>query len=300
VNGRRLRDALQRGLVQAPGCADPLEAMLIEEAGFDAAYLSGFALSASSLGEPDLGLIGLEDVARATRRITAAVDIPVIVDIDTGFGGPLNVRRTVVEVEAAGAAAVQIEDQLAPKRCGHLEGKSIVDLAEATERVRIAVEARRSDETVIVARTDALATRGVDEAVARGRSFVAAGADLVFVEAIETVDQLAAIAAALPDTPLVYNAVEGGRSPILDHAMLARAGVRLLIHPITLLLEKIRAQRSALAAIESGESATVETMATARELLRVDSALAFSRRGGPVDAGGALDDGSRSWPASAT
>jgi 2,3-dimethylmalate lyase len=270
---------MQRGLVQAPGCADALEAMMIEQAGFEAVYLSGFSLSASLLGEPDLGLIGLGDVAGATRRIAAVVDIPVIVDIDTGFGGPLNIRRTVVEVEAAGASAVQIEDQLAPKRCGHFEDKTIVELDEANERVRIAVESRRSEETVVIARTDALAVAGLDEAVERGRAFVDAGADVVFVEAIETVDQLSAIAAALPSTPLVYNAVEGGRSPMLERPALSRGGVRILIHPVTLLLEKIRAQRSALAALKAGAPATAETITTARELLDADRAMAFHRAG---------------------
>jgi 2,3-dimethylmalate lyase len=270
---------MQRGLVRAPGCADALEAMLIEQAGFEAVYLSGFALSASLLGEPDLGLIGLGDVTAATRRIAASVDIPVIVDIDTGFGGPLNVRRTVVEVEAAGASAVQIEDQLAPKRCGHFEDKMIVGFDEADERVRIAVESRRSEDTVVIARTDALGVSGFDEAVERGRAFVAAGADVVFVEAIETVDQLTAIAAALPSTPLVYNAVEGGRSPMLERAALTRAGVRILIHPVTLLLEKIRAQRAALTAIKAGVPATAETITTARELLHADQAMAFDAAG---------------------
>ena len=130
---------MERGLVHAPGCADALGATLVERAGFEAAYLSGFALSATSLGQPDLGLIGLADVADAVRRIVAVVDIPVIADIDTGFGGPLNVRRTVLEVEAAGAAGVQIEDQLSPKRCGHFDDKQIVDLDEAVARVEIAV-----------------------------------------------------------------------------------------------------------------------------------------------------------------
>ena len=266
---------MRRGLVQAPGCADPLEAMLIEQAGFDAVYLSGFALSASSLGEPDLGLLGLGDVAGATRRITAAVDLPVIVDIDTGFGGPLNVRRTVVEVEAAGAAALQIEDQLAPKRCGHFEDKAIVERDEAEARVRIVIESRRSEDTVVVARTDALAVRGLDEAIERGRAFAAAGADVVFVEAIETEDQLEAVAAALPSVPLVYNAVEGGRSPVIDRATLARAGVGILIHPVTLLLEKVRAQQAALAAIRAGAPATSETITSVRELLDADQAMAF-------------------------
>jgi 2-methylisocitrate lyase-like PEP mutase family enzyme len=272
-----------RGLVEAPGCADPLEAMLIQRAGFDAAYLSGFALSASFLGEPDLGLIGLADVSGAARRIAAAVDLPLIVDIDTGFGGPLNIHRTVVEVEAAGAAAVQIEDQLAPKRCGHFEGKAIVELPEATERVRITAESRRSHDTVVIARTDALAVAGLAEAIERGRAFVEAGADVVFVEAIESVGQLAAIASALPSTPLVYNAVEGGRSPLLDRGALAAAGVRLLLHPVTLLLEKIRAQRAALAAMRTGTPATAETLTTVRDLLHADEAMAFgaSRRRAP-------------------
>lgn len=266
---------MRRRLVQAPGCADALEAILIEQAGFDAVYLSGFALSASSLGEPDLGLIGLADVSAATRRIAAAVDIPVIVDVDTGFGGPLNVRRTVVEVEAAGASAVQIEDQVAPKRCGHFEDKTIVELEEAEERIRIAVGSRRSADTVVIARTDALAVSGLDDAIERAQAFVAAGAEVVFVEAIETADQLTAIATALPSTPLVYNAVEGGRSPMLDRTTLTRGGVRILIHPVALLLEKIRAQRAALAAIGEGTLATTETIAVVRELLHADEAMAF-------------------------
>jgi 2-methylisocitrate lyase-like PEP mutase family enzyme len=282
VNGRRLREMMQRGLVEAPGCADPFEAMLIERAGFDAVYLSGFALSASLLGEPDLGLIGLAEVTGATRRIVAAVDLPVIVDIDTGFGGPLNIRRTVVEVEAAGASAVQIEDQVAPKRCGHFEDKTVVEADEAVERVRIAVESRQLPDTVVIARTAALAVRGLEEAIDRGRAFSAAGADAVFVEAIETVAQLAAIAAALQSTPLVYNAVEGGRSPMLERDELSRAGVRVLIHPVTLLLEKVRAQRAALAALRAGEPATPDTITTVRELLAADQAMAFHAAPGSV------------------
>jgi 2-methylisocitrate lyase-like PEP mutase family enzyme len=275
VKGRRLREAIAQRLVHAPGCADPLEAMLVEHAGFEAAYLSGFALSASSLGAPDLGIIGLADVAGATRRITSVVDVPVIVDIDTGFGGPLNVRRTVAEVEAAGAAAVQIEDQVAPKRCGHFEDKAVVDLEEAAARVRIAVKARASDDTIVIARTDAVAVTGLEDAFARARAFVDVGADVVFVEALASLDQLAAVADAVPGTPLLYNVVEGGRSPLLDDRALAEHGVRIVIHPVTLLLEKIRAQRDALGALSEARPATAETIGTARELLGVDAALAF-------------------------
>ncbi|MET0460223.1 MAG: isocitrate lyase/PEP mutase family protein [Ilumatobacteraceae bacterium] len=275
MSGRRLRALMEQGLVHAPGCFDALSATLVEQAGFDAAYLSGFALSAGSLGVPDLGLIGLDDVAGAVRRITAQVTIPVIADIDTGFGGPLNVRRTVLEVEAAGAAAVQIEDQVAPKRCGHFEDKEIVALDDAVERVAIAVESRRSADTVVIARTDAVAVTGVDAAIERGTAFVAAGADVVFVEALEDADQLARVSAALAGTPLLYNAVEGGRSPLLDAPTLATHGVRILIHPVTLLLETIRAQRDALAALRAGRPATTETLATARQVVGADEAIAF-------------------------
>jgi 2-methylisocitrate lyase-like PEP mutase family enzyme len=263
------------GLVHAPGCFDALSAMLVEQAGFDAVYLSGFALSAASLGVPDLGLLGLDDVATAVRRITACVGIPLIADIDTGFGGPLNVRRTVIEVEAAGAAAVQIEDQVAPKRCGHFEDKEIVALGDAVERVAIAVESRRSPDTVVIARTDAIAVAGVGEAIERSRQFVGAGADVVFVEAIEDAEQLRRVAEALAGTPLLYNAVEGGRSPMLDAATLAAAGVRILIHPVTLLLETIRAQRAALEALAAGAPASTATIATAREVVDADAAIAF-------------------------
>lgn len=274
MGGAQLRKAMEAGLVHAPGCADALGALLIDRAGFGAIYLSGFALSATSLGVPDLGLIGLDDVAGAVRRITSVVRLPVIADIDTGFGGPLNVRRTVVEVEAAGAAAVQIEDQVAPKRCGHFEDKAVAPIAEAVERVAIAVDARRSTDTVVIARTDAVAVEGIDAAIGRSRSFVEAGADVVFVEALEDVDQLRRVNAALPGVPLLYNAVEGGRSPMLDTAALQAAGVRVLLHPITLLLATIRAQQDALAALLDGRSATTATIALAREVVGVDEALA--------------------------
>jgi 2,3-dimethylmalate lyase len=275
MSGRRLRSAIADRLVRAPGCFDALSATLVEQAGFPAAYLSGFALSAASLGAPDLGLIGLDDVATAVRRITACVAIPLIADIDTGFGGPLNVRRTVREVEAAGAAAVQIEDQLAPKRCGHFEDKRIVPLEEAIERVTTAAESRQSADTVVIARTDALAVTGIDDAIDRSRAFIAAGADVVFVEAIESVDQLARVAVALPGVPLLYNAVEGGRSPMLPADVLEAMGVRIVIHPITLLLEAIQAQQAALASLLAGRPATAATLRLARDVVGADAAMSY-------------------------
>jgi 2-methylisocitrate lyase-like PEP mutase family enzyme len=277
MTGRVLRDAMAGGLVRVPGCSDALGALLIAEAGFPAIYLSGFALSATSLGAPDLGLIGLDDVTSAVRRITAVTAVPLIADIDTGFGGPLNVRRTVAEVEAAGAAAVQIEDQLAPKRCGHFEDKAIVPEAEAVERVAIAVDARRSADTVVIARTDAVAVEGIDAAIARAVAFVEVGADVVFVEALEGLDQLRRVDAALPGVPLVYNAVEGGRSPMLAVDELEAAGVRVLLHPISLLLTTIDAQRAALAALAVGQPATSATIAVARHVVGADEALDRAR-----------------------
>ena len=273
--GAALRTSMAEGLVRAPGCSDPLGALLIEQAGFDAAYLSGFALSATSLGVPDLGLISLDDIVGAVRRICSAVTIPVIADIDTGFGGPLNVRRTVVEVEAAGAAAVQIEDQRSPKRCGHFEDKSIVELAEAVDRVAVAANARRSSDTVLIARTDAIAVEGIDAAIERGRRFRDVGADVVFVEALESADQLRRVSDALDGAPLLYNAVEGGRSPLLAADELAACGVRILIHPVTLLLETIRAQQLALVALRDGLAATSASIALARTVIGAEEAMAF-------------------------
>lgn len=274
MTAQRLRELMDAGLVHAPGCYDALTATLVEQAGFEAAYLSGFALSAASLGQPDLGLLGLDDVVGAVRRITACIGIPLIADIDTGFGGPLNVRRTVRQVEAAGAAAVQIEDQVAPKRCGHFEDKEIVGLGDAVERVAIAAEARRGD-IVLIARTDAIAVAGLGEAISRAKAFVDAGADVVFVEAIEDAQQLAAVAAEVPGTPLLYNAVEGGRSPLLDAETLGAAGVRILIHPVTLLLESIAAQQAALAALRDDHLATHATLALAKAVVGADEAMAF-------------------------
>jgi 2-methylisocitrate lyase-like PEP mutase family enzyme len=252
--------------------------MLVQQAGFDVAYLSGFALSAGLLGEPDLGLLGLDDIVGAVRRATMQIEIPLVVDIDTGFGGPLNIRRTVLEVEAAGAAAVQIEDQRSPKRCGHFDNKEIVPASEALARVELAVASRRSDDLVVIARTDAIAVEGVESAIRRARQFRDAGADMLFVEAIESVDQLRTVADALDHVPLMYNAVEGGRSPMLDDETLAAAGVQLVIHPVTVLLETIAAQQRALAALHKGQDGTEQTVALAKDVVGALDAMDFHAR----------------------
>jgi methylisocitrate lyase len=226
--GDRLR-ALLGGTVAAPGVFNGLTALLAAAAGAPALYLSGAALSAS-MGLPDVGLFTREELVRALSQIARVVSTPVIVDADTGFGGPLDVMRTLRELEDAGAAAVQIEDQLDPKRCGHLAGKRVSEVEAMLEKVRAAVAARRS--TLVVARTDARATHGFDEAVRRGRAFREEGADVVFPEALETEEEFGAFAEAVPG-PLLANMTEFGRGPRLGVARLRELGYAIVIFPVS-------------------------------------------------------------------
>lgn len=272
---RALRELIGKGLVTAPGCFDALSARLAERAGHRALYLSGFALSAAKLGQPDLGLLGPDDVVDAVRRITQVTDIPLIADIDTGYGGPLNIARTVQEVEAAGAAAVQIEDQVMPKRCGHFLGKDVVDEGEAARRVEVAAHARRDPATILIARTDVLAVGTVDDATGRARRFVDAGADVVFVEAVSSLDELRAVDDVLGGTAQLFNWVEGGRSPSFSREDLEQSGVRILIHPITAVVAAIEAQQAAYASLAKGEVPPVGGIAVARDAVGAAEATAF-------------------------
>ncbi len=210
---RRLRELLAGAEpIVAPGAYDGLSARLVEQAGFPAVYMTGFGASASLLGRPDVGLLSFGEMAGHARRLVQAVEVPVIADADDGYGNPLNVVRTVREYEAAGVAALHIEDQVSPKRCGHMEGKEVIAASEMVEKVRAAVEARRSPELVIIARTDARALEGLDGALERARRYRDAGADMLFVEAPESEEEVALVAEAFPDTPLLFNWVEGGRT----------------------------------------------------------------------------------------
>src|SRR3954453_16422162 len=189
-----LRALLGRGEpVLAPGACDRLSARLVGRAAFPAVYMTGFGASASLLGHPDVGLLSFAEMAGHARRLVQAVDVPAIADADDGYGNPLNVMRTVREYEAAGVAALHIEDQVAPKRCGHMEGKDVIDAAEMVEKVRAAVEPRRSPDLVIIARTDARALVGLDAALERARRYRDAGADMLFVEAPESEEEVAAV-----------------------------------------------------------------------------------------------------------
>ena len=243
----RLRDLLDSGeTILAPGAFDPLAARLVEEAGFPAVYMTGFGTSAALLGRPDVGLLTMTEMADGAARIAACVDIPVIADADTGYGNPLNVIRTVGAYEAAGVAALHIEDQVAPKKCGHLDGKQVIPAAEMAAKIRAATEARTRPEFVIIARTDARAVEGLDRANDRAREYRAAGADVLFIEAVLSEAEAAEVAGALPGVPLLFNWAEGGKTPPLDLATLRRLGYQLVIFPIGTLLAATAAMRRLL------------------------------------------------------
>ena len=227
-----LRERLGRAeAVLAPGCYDVLTALLIEQAGFEAAYLSGASIAYTQLGRPDIGLVSFDHVADVVARIAERVALPLIVDADTGFGNAMNVMRTMQVFERMGAAAVQFEDQTMPKRCGHLAGKTLIGAPEMVGKIRAAVDARRHQATLVVARTDAIAVEGLAQAIDRASLYAEAGADVIFVEAPRTVPEMRAIVAALPGTPLVANMVEGGATPIQSCAALSEIGFRLVICP---------------------------------------------------------------------
>jgi 2,3-dimethylmalate lyase len=243
----RLRALLDSGeIIVAPGAFDPLAARLVEEAGFPAVYMTGFGTSAALIGRPDVGLLTMPEMAGNAGRIADCVDIPVIADADTGYGNPLNVIRTVAAYEAAGVAGIHIEDQVSPKKCGHLDGKQVIPAAEMAQKVRAAVQARTQPEFVIIARTDARAVEGLDAAIERARLYRDAGADVLFVEAVLNEDEAAAVADAFPGVPLLFNWAEGGKTPPIGLGRLTELGYRIVIFPISTLLAATAAMRQIL------------------------------------------------------
>jgi len=231
---RQLRELLaQDRLLVAPGVYDGLSAALVARGGFPAAYLTGAGVSIT-LGLPDVGLVTATEMAARASLVCGLLDVPVIADADTGYGSPINVVRTVHEYERAGVAAIQFEDQTFPKRCGHLAGKDVVPAEQFAVTLQAALEARRDPDTVIVARTDARAPYGLDEAIRRAQRYAEVGADLIFVEAPESEQELERIAHEV-GAPLLVNVVPGGRTPVLDDDRLAALGYRVAIHPGALL-----------------------------------------------------------------
>jgi methylisocitrate lyase len=264
--GLRLREAWQAAPVAIPGVFNSLIAKMATRIGFKALYLSGGALSACA-GVPDVGLLTLTEFADEARRIASATDLPVLADADTGFGEALNVERTVQIMESAGVAGIHLEDQQMPKRCGHLSGKQVIDAPAMVAKIRAAVAARRDKNFVIMARTDARSVLGFEAALDRAHSYVAAGADAIFPEALESEKEFADFARAL-DVPLLANMTEFGRSPLLDFDVLAKLGYRMILYPLTALRSALRSAETTLRALHSAgnQRAVLPGMLTRQEL----------------------------------
>ena len=258
-----------RAAVTAPGAANALFARVIEDLGFDLVYVTGAGVANMHLGAPDIGLTTLTELAHATAAIADSVALPIIVDADTGFGSPINMVRTIKVLERAGAAGVQIEDQVFPKKCGHFEGKDVIPTAEMVQKIRAAADSRADADFQIIARTDARAIEGLDRAIERARAFIDAGADATFVEAPLTVDELARIGRELP-VPQVANVVFGGKTPDPGRAAFADMGFSLVLYANAALQAALRASYEVLGALKAtGSLASVaERLASFEERQR--------------------------------
>lgn len=232
-------------IIVMPGVYDALSARIAEQVGFEVVFQSGYSVSAGILGMPDYGFLNAGEAVEQARKIARAVSIPLIVDVDTGYGNPLTVWRLIRDLETAGAAGIFLEDQVWPKRCGHMSGKQVVSTDEYIPKLKAALEARRSKEFVIVARTDAIEPLGIDEAVRRGKEYRKAGADAVFIEAPRTIDELRRIGRSV-GAPLVANMMEGGKTPLLSAEELRKLGFRLVVFPLSALFATTYAVREVL------------------------------------------------------
>jgi 2,3-dimethylmalate lyase len=244
----------QPGLISAPGVFEMISARIADTMGFDALYMTGYGVVASHLGLPDAGLASYTEMVGRVHQIASGTTTPLIADGDTGYGGLLNVDFTVRGYEAAGAQAIQIEDQEYPKKCGHTPGRRVVPIADAARRIKVAVEARSSKDFLVIARTDARTALGLDEALRRGEAFLKAGADMLFIESPESEAELTKIGRTFGNVPLVANMVEGGRTPLLDRAELERLGFKLAIFPTAGFLAAGAALRSVYGEIRSSGS----------------------------------------------
>jgi methylisocitrate lyase len=263
----RLRELIAKGPVMMPGVPNAAMARQVEQVGFDAVYISGAGMANATAGVPDIGLLTLTEVAQLAGYIAKAVTIPAIVDADTGFGGAENVARTIQVLEAAGLAGCHIEDQEFPKRCGHLAGKKIVDLAEMVGKIKAAVAARRDPDFMIIARTDARAVEDFDRAVNRAGEYLAAGADAIFPEALQSAEEFRAFAKEI-DLPLLANMTEFGKSPLISFKELSELGYRMVIFPQSAFRVSMKASEEFLRALKmtGTQSDWLEKMQTREEL----------------------------------
>lgn len=265
--GARLRELIAKGPVLMPGAPNAAIARQIEQAGFEAVYISGAGMANATAGVPDIGLLTLTEVARLAGYIARVVRIPAIVDADTGFGGAENVGRTIFELESTGLAGCHIEDQEFPKRCGHLAGKSIVEVEEMVGKIKAAVEARRDRDFMIIARTDARAVEDFDQAVTRANQYLAVGADAIFPEALQSADEFRDFAKAVK-APLLANMTEFGKSPLLSFKELADFGYRMVIFPMSAFRVAMKASEGFLAGLKKAGTQTdwMDKMQTRQEL----------------------------------
>jgi 2-methylisocitrate lyase-like PEP mutase family enzyme len=243
---RRLRRRLDEGVLLLPGAPNALTARVLEQAGAEAVYVSGAGIANTFLGAPDVGLVTLTEVCSHVAAMHDAVDLPLVVDIDTGYGNAVSVQRTVRALERAGASALQLEDQAAPKRCGHFEGKTVIEAAEMVGKIHAAVDARADADLVLIARTDARAELGLSEACDRAAAYLAAGADLAFVEAVHTREDMQAVLSRVPGRHVV-NLVEGGKTPLLPLSELAGMGFSVVLYANTVMRAGITAMQAAAA-----------------------------------------------------
>jgi methylisocitrate lyase len=266
----RLRELVANGAIMMPGVPNASIARQVERLGFDAVYVSGAGMANATAGVPDIGLLTLTEVVQLVGYIARAVKIPAIVDADTGFGGSENVARTIRELEAVGLAGCHIEDQEFPKRCGHLAGKSLIDLDEMTGRIKAAVAARRDPDFMIIARTDARAVEDFDRTIDRAQQYVAAGADAIFPEALQSADEFREFARKI-DVPLLANMTEFGKSPLLSFTELAGLGYRMVIFPQSAFRVSMKATESLLRALKEGgtQKEWLDQMQTRQELYKL-------------------------------
>lgn len=272
---KAFRARLERGgAVLMPGAANALAARVIDQLGFEAVYISGAGLTNTYLGMPDLGFISLPEIAQHTSTVRNATELPIVVDADTGFGNALNVHHTVRTLERAGASAIQLEDQLNPKRCGHFSGKDVVDLIEARSRIKAAADARIDPNFLIVARTDACATHGFDAAIERAEAFIEEGADITFIEAPRSIENIRDIPKRLECTPQLINLVVGGKTPIIDFAELDEMGFGLVLYANVALQGALKGMHDALSLLKTDgrmdESGPVASFEVRQNAVRKD------------------------------